>query len=122
VCDEAIFVRILQSMSYTVLVDDNFHYMDADERYTLGEFESVDAAIIACKEIVDDYLRSALEPGMTGGQLYLSYVLFGEDPYIAGTDPTTRFSAWNYAKQRSGELCQGPPNNEASSTGQSPAG
>jgi hypothetical protein len=109
-------------MSYTVLVDDNFHYMDADERYTLGEFESVDAAIIACKEIVDDYLRSALEPGMTGGQLYLSYVLFGEDPYIAGTDPTTRFSAWNYAKQRSGELCQGPPNNEASSTGQSPAG
>jgi hypothetical protein len=35
-------------MSYTVLVDDNFHYMDKDERYTLGEFESLEAAIIAC--------------------------------------------------------------------------
>ena len=61
-------------MSYTVLVDDNFHYMDADERYTHGEFESLDAAIIACKEIVDDYLRSALEPGMPAGKLYLSFV------------------------------------------------
>jgi hypothetical protein len=122
VCDEAILVRIQQSMSYTVLVDDNFHYMDADERYTLGEFESVDAAIIACNKIVDDYLRLALEPGMTAGQLYLTYVLFGEDPYIASKDPTTRFSAWNYAKQRSGELCQRPPNNSASSTDQDPAG
>jgi hypothetical protein len=109
-------------MSYTVLVDDNFHYMDADERYTLGEFQSLDAAIIACKEIVDDYLRSAQEPGMTAEELYLSYVLFGEDPYITGTDPATRFSAWDYAKLRSEELCEGPPNNEASSADQSPAG
>jgi hypothetical protein len=25
-------------MTYTVLVDDNFNYMDESERYTLGEF------------------------------------------------------------------------------------
>jgi hypothetical protein len=100
-------------MSYTVLVDDNFHYMDADERYTLGEFESLDAAIIACKEIVDDYLRSALEPGMPAGKLYLSFVLFGENPYIATTDGISRFSAWDYAELRSKELCQGRPIHEA---------
>jgi hypothetical protein len=58
-------------------------------------FESSDAAIIACKKIVDDYLREAQEPGMTAEQLYASYVLFGEDPYITGQ---TRHSLNGYAK------------------------
>jgi hypothetical protein len=91
-------------MSYTVLVDDNFHYMDKDERYSLGAFESIDAAITACKQIVDEYLRTALKPGMTAAELLASYVFFGEDPYIDGTDANTRFSAWNYAKLRCEEL------------------
>jgi hypothetical protein len=27
---------------YRVMVDDNFHYMDESERYTLGEFKTLD--------------------------------------------------------------------------------
>jgi hypothetical protein len=49
-------------MRYTVLVDDNFHYMDKDERYSLGEFESLDAAIAVCKKIVDDCLTLGCTP------------------------------------------------------------
>ncbi|HEX4077749.1 MAG TPA: hypothetical protein VHX61_02590 [Rhizomicrobium sp.] len=40
------------AMTYTVFVDDNYHYMDASERYTLGEFETLKAAVDACKLIV----------------------------------------------------------------------
>lgn len=39
---------------FTVLVDDNYHYSDPDERYTLGEFDTLEAAIAACQTIVDD--------------------------------------------------------------------
>lgn len=45
---------------------------------------------------------------MTALQLYTSYVLFGEDPYINSTDENARFSAWNYAKLRSEELLPEP--------------
>jgi hypothetical protein len=71
-------------MSYTVLVDDNFHYMDEDERYTLGAFESLDVAIAACKKLVDDFLKANHKPGITADELYAAYTSFGEDPFIAG--------------------------------------
>ncbi len=91
-------------MKYTVMVDDNFHYMDERERVIHGEFETLSAAIEACKKIVDEYLASACTPGMTGQELYAKYVGFGEDPWIMGADGSP-FSAWNYAKQRCGEIC-----------------
>ena len=37
-------------MTYTVFVDDNFHYMDKDERYTHGLFETLEAAVEAAKK------------------------------------------------------------------------
>jgi hypothetical protein len=40
------------------MVDDNFHYMDQDERYEHGIFSTVDEAIAACKAIVDADLKS----------------------------------------------------------------
>jgi hypothetical protein len=44
---------------------------------------------------------------MPAGKLYLSFVLFRENPYIATTDGVSRFSAWDYAALQSKELCQG---------------
>lgn len=92
-------------MTYTVLVDDNFHYMDESERYTHGEFETLEAAIAACKAIVDDYLIAAHEPGMAPDELYSAYTMFGADPWISGGEQGVRFSAWDYAKQRCIEIC-----------------
>jgi hypothetical protein len=115
-------------MTYRVLIDDNYHYMDESERITHGEFDSLEAAIEACKKIVNDCLAHSYEPGMTAEKLYESYTFFGEDPWImpikdssvsadktsstsASENPaspaagTVLFSAWTYAKQRCAEVC-----------------
>jgi hypothetical protein len=93
-------------MTYIVWVDDNYHYMDEDERYKLGEFKTLDAAIAACKKIVDDFLASTYAPGMSAAELNASYTGFGEDPWIAGEERVL-FSAWTYAEQRCAEICGG---------------
>jgi hypothetical protein len=94
-------------MTYIVFVDDNFHYMDSSERTTHGEFETLDAAVDACRKIVDACLASAHENGMTAKDLYSSYIAFGDDPWISGADDVP-FSAWTYANQRCAEICQEP--------------
>jgi|SRR6266508_2879926 hypothetical protein len=101
-------------MTYRVLVDDNFHYMDEDERYELGAFATLDTAIAAAKAVVDDYLAAAHKPGMTAHKLFKSYTMFGEDPFILGPDQREAFSAWEYAKRRCHDLCSpsGNPDKE----------
>ena len=91
-------------MIYKVIVADNARYMDRDAHHAHGEFASLEAAIAACKRIVDDYLASAYEPGMTPEALYSSYTSFGEDPFIVSASPGT-FSAWDYARARCREIC-----------------
>jgi hypothetical protein len=92
-------------MGYKVMVDDNFHYMDADERYTLGEFETLDEAIRACQSVVDDFLVHEYAPGMTADKLYSQYTSFGEDPFVFTGRGEVPFSAWTYAKERCAQLC-----------------
>jgi hypothetical protein len=91
-------------MGYTVKIDDNFHFTDEEERTTHGEFETLSAAIQACRKIVDDCLASAYTPGMSAEDLYSNYKSFGDDPWISGGDGVP-FSAWDYAKQRCVEIC-----------------
>ena len=40
-------------MSYRVLVDDNYHYMDESERWTQGEYATYADALAACERLVD---------------------------------------------------------------------
>ncbi len=42
---------------YRVMIDDNFHYMDEDERCDSGTFKTYEEAVSAAKEIVDRSLR-----------------------------------------------------------------
>jgi hypothetical protein len=67
---------------FAVFVDDNFHYMDESERYKLGEFDTFDEAVAACKRIVDEFLLTGLGPTITAEVLFKSYTMFGEDPFI----------------------------------------
>jgi hypothetical protein len=93
-------------MSYRVLVDDNFHYMDESERYELGSYATLEEAIKAAKAVVDSFLSSEYHPGMTADQLYKQYVTFGEDPFIIAPEQSQiNFSAWDYARARCQELC-----------------
>lgn len=91
---------------YKVFVNDNFHYMDETERYELGTFETCEEAINACKKIVDEYLMSAYKKGMMSNELYESYLMFGEDPFIVCEDNHCTFSAWDYAKKKCGAVCE----------------
>ena len=96
---------------YTVMVDDNFHYMNEDERHTHGTFATVEEANAACRALVDKWLASHYEPGMTPEKLYNSYVSFGEDPFVVGPpgeDMSGTFSAWDYARKRVEAICAAP--------------
>lgn len=91
--------------AWDVFVDDNFHYMDEDERYHLGRYPTYEAAEDACRRLVDRCLNGLLQPGMTAEQLWEQYRSFGEDPFVRGPDlPEPPFSAWGYARQRCREL------------------
>jgi hypothetical protein len=94
-------------MPYVVMVDDNFHYRDEDERYKHGEFADANVALEHCRRIVDEYLVSAYKTGMSADELLDSYKSFGEDPFIQSVDVApVRFSAWDYASGRCVEMCR----------------
>jgi len=90
---------------YTVYVDDNFHYMDENERYTEGEYDSKEEAIAVMKKIVDDCILSAFnqDRSTTADFLYAGYQMGGVDPWCMGTG----FMAWDYAKELCEKLCAG---------------
>ena len=94
-------------LPFKVYVDDNFHYMDASERTTHGSFATAEEAVEACKRIVKQSVRSNLKSGMTADELYDSYKMFGDDPFVVATiGETVKFSAWEYAKQLCTEICK----------------
>ena len=94
-------------MKYTLYIDDNFHYMDEDERYKAAEFSSLEEANSRARHIVNAFLMHEYKEGMTPEELYGQYTAFGEDPFIVGGPPNTTFSARDFAKKRCGEICSG---------------
>lgn len=92
---------------YVVQVDENSHYMDESERYEQGRYSDCEAAITVCKRIVDDFLVANGGGAKTAEELFRTYTLFGDDPFIMTADPACRFSAWDYARQRCADLLPG---------------
>jgi hypothetical protein len=93
-------------MTFRVIIDDNFHYMDESARGAAGEFATLAEALGAAQKIVDDCLASAFHTGISAEELGAGYTMFGEDPFIVSTDVTgVAFSAREYARQRVAELC-----------------
>jgi hypothetical protein len=89
--------------TYTVYVDDNFHYQDEGARYKLGDFATLDDAIAASKKVVDRFLEEETSPDGTAAERYERYTDFGPDPFIMTDDPNAGrvpFSAWDYARER----------------------
>ena len=92
---------------FQVLIDDNFHYMDADERVTGPQFETYAQARDWVREFMDCQLEELYEPGMDPSSLITRYKMFGEDPWISPTpDGVDRWSAWDYAAQRAEAVCR----------------
>lgn len=92
---------------YTVIVRDNFHYMDEDAEYELGPFATYDAALAVCRKIVDGFLHAQSKDDVIADDLFKSYAMFGEAPSIVCDGEQCDFSAWDYAKQRCKTLSKG---------------
>ena len=89
--------------TYKVWIDDNFHFMDEDERVFHGDFDTPTQAIVACQKIVDANIESITENETDPDKAYESYVCFGDDPWIEGVD----FLAFEYTKKKIQEVRKG---------------
>lgn len=88
---------------HKVFVDDNFHYSDESERYSVGAYDSLEEALDKCKEITIKSLEDFYETGITAEKLSAQWSMFGEDPFIVGADESVPFSARKFITT---ELCQ----------------
>jgi hypothetical protein len=88
---------------YKVFVDDNYHYTDESERYSVGEYDSLEEALDKCKEITIKSLEHFYETGITPEKLGAQWAMFGEDPFIVGGNGSVPFSARKFITS---ELCQ----------------
>jgi len=92
---------------YRVNVDDNFHYMNENERWILGEYATYGEALAASRKMVEDFFADP-EQDITPTQAYEAYTMMGDDPWIeafgGASAPETRFSAWGYAREYSERL------------------
>ncbi|WP_455756456.1 hypothetical protein [Sulfurimonas sp.] len=93
-------------MSFKVFIDDNFHHWNEAERYEQGEYDTYELAESICKTIVNEFHISAYKDGMSANELYEQYTRYEEDPYIISEQMQVNFSAWDYAKIRSFEICK----------------
>ena len=90
----------------------------------IGEYATLDAAIVASKQVIDDFLLGILESKMSAADLFSKYSDFGEVPIIFDDgDKTLNVSGFNhysYAMNRCGTMCalkaKGPPAWECSAT------
>ena len=98
----------VRTIRYEVMVDDNFNYMDEDARWKKGTYATLDRALRECRKLVDNWLEEGYKPGMSAQELYDAYTMYGDDPFIVvvdGTDESAKFSAWDYARERSRQIC-----------------
>ena len=85
-------------MSYQVIIDDNFHYMDPQHQLVGPQFATLEEAVAYCKRLVDEFLIQNYRLGMPAYELLTQYLLFGEDPFVRGGEGGVPFSAHGYAE------------------------
>jgi hypothetical protein len=90
---------------YSVLIRDNFNYMDEEDVSTDGTFVHYEDAVLRCQAIVEASLRHLYRPGMKADELFEAYTSFGDDPSISPS-PGEFFSAWDYARRQSDVICR----------------
>lgn len=89
-------------MPFVVRVADNFHYMNEDETFDEGTYETAEQALEAARRIVDRDLEHILSRAQAADDLYELYIMFGSDPYVVpiGVTRPVLWSAWDYARSR----------------------
>lgn len=104
----------MESGQFEVYTEENSHFDDGERRFAQS-FASYAEAVIFCKSIVDDFLKDNYAEKMAADDLFRLYMTFGEDAFIIGGDAPgndfapldEKFSAREYARARSREICAG---------------
>jgi hypothetical protein len=96
-------------MKYFVEGLTNVHSGESDVRH-IGEFETIEDAIRASQEVIDQFLAANLRNGITVADLFAQYQKFGEVPFIfsdgAKTMNVTGFNHFKYAMIRCIAICE----------------
>ena len=85
--------------TYKIMIDENAHLQDEEERTEHNSFPTAAAALATCRRLVDEALLAESAKGETPEQLYARYTSFGDDPFIVTPDGAPKVSAWTYAKE-----------------------
>ncbi len=81
--------------------------MDEEEAYLHESFDSLDAALLAAKKIVEGFISSNYENGLKPEDLTSRYKMFGEDRIVINPlGEIEKFSAWNYAEEYAKSYCE----------------
>ena len=96
-----------ETKKFQLRVYDNFHYMDESDVFDSGHYKTYADAIIAAKEMVDEFFERHWKPGITIDELIDLFISFGEDPSIIPDDAGehARFSAFTYASVSAEMIC-----------------
>jgi len=93
-------------MGYRVMVDDNFHYMDPDERYQLAVCDTEEEARALCIGRLEADLRALAADCSTPSELVQQWMSFGEDPFVVATDgsPGIDWSARDHVREHAARV------------------
>lgn len=71
---------------YKVYVDDNCHFMNEDERYLQGTYDSFEKAVTAARKVIDDFFAGVDIGKLTEEQLFSGWSHYGDNPFIVTDD------------------------------------
>jgi hypothetical protein len=93
---------------YKVVLGDNFHKREEDERSEYGTFATAEEAL---EPVVGWSMRRCWRntDEETADQLFERYEYLGDTPFVVALDPGPKveFSAWTYTQRRALELVAG---------------
>lgn len=75
----------------------------------IGEFETLEIAILASQKVIEHFLHRKVKPGMTAADLFVQYKKSGVVPVIFSDDDRTMnvrgFNHFKFALDRCTEIC-----------------
>lgn len=90
---------------FSVVIDDNFHHMDPEDRYTLATYPTYEEALARCKACLDCDAREYGSPGLTFEEAFEAFASFGETASVVPAHPDNPLLPWPYVRERLRELC-----------------
>ena len=97
-----------QPSKFQVIVEDNYHYMEDDDRRVVGTFDTYEKALAAARKIVTNSVKHCAEDKRDAGEIHACYVMFGEDAWILPTpEGVESFSGRTFAQSVAEGLADG---------------